>query len=102
MSNPQVNGKLDIVRQLGDEPFNFDFFQAVRILDWSNREENSNRTAQPIGRDAVPKNEAVRIKAHQSLSFPSGLVAEFDLSQDDKPPEMTVPFFGLTGPTLKR
>ena len=100
MNNSNHNGNLNVLQTLEEEPFRFNFFQAVRMLDWSTRnDETSVSTKQPIGRDAVPKKETVRIKAHQSLSFPSGLVADFEQPEKEElPAEMVVPFFGITGP----
>src|SRR5260221_13454528 len=73
--------------------FEFDFFQAVRILEQLDQERVH------VGHAGPPAQEVVRFKAHASLSFPPSAIANF------KPPTravgvptMTVPFMGLTGP----
>ena len=80
------------------EPFRFDFFQAVRLL------ERLDEGRAPVGRDTRPGREAVRFVAHLGLSFPASSIhdlrpAVFD--RDLAPPDtpiMTVAFMGLTGP----
>ena len=78
---------------LRDEPFRFGFFQAVRVL----ARLRPHRSA--VGGDALPKHEAVRFRAHQSLSFPASEIFDLAETADDKrPPQLTVSFIGLTGP----
>ena len=80
------------------EPFRFDFFQAVRLL------ERLDEGRAPVGRDTRPGREAVRFVATLGLSFPASSIhdlrpAVFD--RDLAPPDtpiMTVAFMGLTGP----
>jgi type VI secretion system protein ImpH len=71
------------------EPWGFDFFQAVRLL------ERLAPAARPVGGDGPPAAEPVRFRAHQSLSFPPSAIS--GLTGGDRP-AMTVAFFGLTGP----
>jgi type VI secretion system protein ImpH len=76
------------------EPYRFDFFQAVRLL-----EELAPDRA-PVGRTAAPAAEVVRFRAHLSISFPPSQIARLvPPAEAGAPPEMTVPFFGLTGPS---
>lgn len=74
--------------------FQFDFFQAVRILEQLEPERV------PVGGAGPPGQEVVRFKALASLSFPpsviSGLTPPTALVSV---PTMTVPFMGLTGPS---
>jgi type VI secretion system protein ImpH len=73
--------------------FEFDFFQAVRLLD---RVYPRRRTP---GGAAPPADEAVRFRAKLSLSFPPSAIDEIAAPADGfGPPSMTVAFFGLTGP----
>jgi type VI secretion system protein ImpH len=85
----------DVGEQLLDEPFRFEFFQAVRML------ERVYPGRQPVGYHADPTDEVVRFHAHNTLSFPASEVV------DIRPPSetdggrqsgMTVAFMGLTGP----
>jgi type VI secretion system protein ImpH len=74
--------------------FEFDFFQAVRIL------ERIAPKRQPVGLDASPADEVARFRAHLSMSFPPSQIVAFDLPGDQRPnPLLTVTFFGLYGPS---
>src|SRR5262249_40042854 len=74
--------------------FQFDFFQAVRILEQLAPE----RVA--VGRAGPPFQEVVRFKAHASLSFPPSVIANLTPPTAAVPvPAMSVPFMGLTGPS---
>src|SRR5437588_7194749 len=50
--------------QLFAEPFAFDFFQAIRVL------ERAFPDRVPVGRSGPLAREVVRLHAHLSLSFP--------------------------------
>ncbi len=74
--------------------YQFDFFQAVRIL------ERLDSARVPVGRAGPPGQEVVRFKAHASLSFPPSSIANLVPPTAGVPvPAMTVPFLGLTGPS---
>lgn len=83
---------------LFDEPYRFDFFQAVRLL------ERIYPQRLPVGEESEPAREAVRFRTLPSLKFPPSQI--YDLKgeggEDEKgryaPPEMVVAFMGLTGP----
>jgi type VI secretion system protein ImpH len=85
-------------RLLFDEPFRFDFFQAVRLL------ERLDAGGELVGRDTRPGREPVRFVARLGLSFPASAIHDLrhavvdrDLAQPGTP-IMTVAFMGLTGP----
>jgi type VI secretion system protein ImpH len=88
----------------------FEFFQAVRILE----REAARRAAEDprfegrpaVGEDGDPRREAVRFRARQTLSFPATAVSRLERGSSDPtnerpagPPELTVNFMGLTGPS---
>jgi type VI secretion system protein ImpH len=77
---------------LFDEPYRFDFFQAVRLL------ERIYTERLPVGRASAPATEAARFCARASLSFPPSQIHRLDDQDTEKPPQMTVSFLGLTGP----
>jgi len=81
-------------RELFEEPYRFDFFQAVRLL------ERLYADRQPVGRDAAPAQEVVRFVAHLSLSFPPSEIYDLTPASDDPaaPARMSIAFMGLTGP----
>jgi len=83
---------------LFQEPFRFNFFQAVRLL------ERLDEGRDPVGRDTRPGHEAVRFVARLGLSFPASSIHDVRpavVDRDLAPPGtpiMTVAFMGLTGP----
>ncbi|HAF21802.1 MAG TPA: type VI secretion system baseplate subunit TssG [Blastocatellia bacterium] len=83
-----------LAQEVFDEPYSFEFFQAVRLL------ERMYPDRDPVGRDTDAKREVVRFRTRQTLSFPPCEI--YDLVQDSvdaqQPPEMTVAFMGITGP----
>lgn len=79
---------------LFEEPYRFEFFQAVRLLERIGPERH------PVGRYGEPAGEAVRFRTRASLSFPPSQIHQLAEASDDAtlPPRMTVAFMGLTGP----
>jgi type VI secretion system protein ImpH len=91
-----------VSKDLRRTPERFEFFQAVRLLEWLRREadgDNPDASWAPVGHDQ-PAQEIVRFRALNSLRFPSGEIARIDWGPEGsrRPPEMVVGFFGLTGP----
>ena len=77
---------------LRDAPWPFDFFHAVWLL------HQYRPQAQPLGYfNADPAHEAVRLRAHQSLSFSGSAIQKVDAA--DPLWQMDVNFMGLTGPS---
>jgi len=85
--------RLDEVQaQLREEPWRFDFFQAVRRLE-------AVRSGVPrIGTSARPADDPVRFGQMPSLNFPPSTVAQFVPGRDGRPPRLLEFFFGLLGP----
>jgi type VI secretion system protein ImpH len=76
------------------ESYRFSFFQAVRVL------AKLSPGRQPVGHAGPPTAEIARFRAHQSLSFPPSAIWELlPPSPKSLTPQMTVTFFGLTGPS---
>jgi type VI secretion system protein ImpH len=80
---------LPVDQQLFEHPYQFDFFQAIRLMHLL----LSGRPG--VGRIAKPTEEPVRFKVRQSLEFPASAI--HSLSDEADPPLMTVAFMGLTG-----
>jgi type VI secretion system protein ImpH len=78
-------------QQLFTEGYRFDFFQAVRLL------ERLDPSREPVGGDGPPPREVVRFRTRVSLEFPASQIHEIRESPEGMP-EMTVAFFGMTGP----
>ncbi|HET9409546.1 MAG TPA: type VI secretion system baseplate subunit TssG [Candidatus Sulfotelmatobacter sp.] len=77
--------------KLCKEPYSFDFFQAVRLLERLMPEQNS------VGQFVHPNTEVARFGAHPSLAFPASQIQEMT-SPENAPVRMVVNFMGLTGP----
>jgi type VI secretion system protein ImpH len=76
-----------------DEPYLFDFFQAVRLLQASRGDRAE------VGHDAAPTEEAIRFASRTGLGFPASAVHDLRPGDEARPPRMEVAFFGLTGPS---
>jgi type VI secretion system protein ImpH len=97
-----------VIDKLTSEPFRFEFFQAVRLLERSafaqRLTEDGDARMRLIGRDHSPREEPVRFRALPSLSFASSAISRIgkpkSAGDDDHNGtlEMFVSFFGLTGP----
>ncbi len=98
-----------VIERLRQEPYRFDFFQAVRLLETeARRHARDERFDRPslIGEDGDPRREPLRFAATASLSFPAAPVTRFADQQPvgrapgrPLPPAMSVSFLGLTGPS---
>jgi type VI secretion system protein ImpH len=95
MATPGRRADPPLERTLFEEPYRFDFFQAVRLL------ERLAPDRAPVGRDGPLSREVVRYLARISLVFPPSAIDHLERSDESSasPPEMTVNFLGLTGPS---
>lgn len=94
---PELPDVAPPARRLFAAPQQFDFFQAVRLL------EQLQPQRRQVGGNASPVEETVRFSSAMGAAFPASSIA--DLVRDagaeavEQPPEMTVSFLGLTGPS---
>lgn len=78
-----------------DEPYRFDFFQAVRLINklYPNRK--------PVGGNALPHEEPVRFRTKLSLDFPASQIDTINTSVDEKTGndryDMLINFMGMLG-----
>jgi type VI secretion system protein ImpH len=83
-------------QKLFEEPYRFEFFQAVRLLE-KIFPERAN-----VGHDALPLKEVVRFRSRPSVNFPASEVHEIreivEEFSDDQKLEMVVNFMGMIGP----
>jgi len=77
--------------QLRNEPYLFEFFQAVRLL------ERFLPDKAGVGGFAPPSAEVVRFKANSTLAFPASEIQSL-IWPEKGPVQMKVNFMGLTGP----
>lgn len=80
---------------LKDEPYRFEFFQAVRLLEKVFPEKRA------VGRNAMPDQEVVRFRSRIALDFPASEIHQIRETIDDKTgnetSEMLVNFMGMAG-----
>ncbi len=85
------------------QPYRFDFFQAVRLLSWSARRDETSLTGKsqrPVGEDWLPHEELVRFRTDIGNTFASGQISSLMVPGDEQRnpvPELTVSFMGLAG-----
>lgn len=94
MDAPRRRTDPSLKQSLFQEPYCFDFFQAVRLL------ERSFPTHLSVGRDNEPKREVVRFHNHISLTFPPSEISKLTPPQEstcENSSQMTVAFMGLAG-----
>jgi type VI secretion system protein ImpH len=89
-SNPDV-APSGLEERLRNEPYLFEFFQAVRLL------ERFLPGKVAVGRFAPPAAEVVRFQANSTLAFPASEIQALSWPAEG-PAQMTVNFMGLTGP----
>jgi type VI secretion system protein ImpH len=81
-----------VADRLFAEPFAFDFFQAVRLL------QQLYPARAPVGGASPPAAEVVRFRGHVSLNFPPSAVYDLQRPGDPPgPPVLSVAFMGLAG-----
>src|SRR6266536_1874683 len=68
-----------IYEQLRDDPWSFQFFQAIRLL------ERIQPDRAPVGRFLPPSKEVVRFGAHAAMAFPASQIQELRWNPDRSP-----------------
>jgi len=92
VTDPRSKYRYNAVRSLLEKvPFEFKFFQLIRLL------ERLNPERMQVGGFVSPQREIARFSVYQNLAFPASQVQgiEFD---ENRCPTVIVNFFGLTGP----
>ncbi len=93
-SGPRPLHRHSLAHRLFEESYEFDFFQAVRLL------QRMEPGRVQVGRGGPPHAEAVRFRARISLSFPPSSIYELRKPTSSLPvPVMVQAFMGLTGPS---
>jgi type VI secretion system protein ImpH len=82
-------------QKLSDEPYRFEFFQAVRLFERIFPERKA------VGREALPSQETVRFRSRIAMDFPASEIHEIFESDDEvaqeRRTEMVVNFMGVAG-----
>ena len=87
-----------VASELFDNPWKFDFFQAVLLLQRFAAEQD-DRPACSIGQFARPAQEALRFKVPHTMAFPTSTIAGIDWDFNEQRAHVNVNFMGLTGPS---
>ena len=107
MAAASGRNRAPLIGQLHEEAWQFEFFQAVRLLQQpaGGPSSEGDSARRPVGHDYAPQQEAVRFRALPSLRFPAGEISHLRAPDQPAaagappgPPEMAVAFLGLTGP----
>jgi len=91
---PAVSNRYSAIEAvLHKTPQEFQFFQAVRLLErlYPNRA--------PVVRFVSPSKEVVRFSAHASFPFPASQIQNIDWADAGNAPCIMINFMGLTGPS---
>ncbi len=104
MSTKGWRKNTSITRKVAEAPYEFEFLQAVRLLERSAlfEKENSpsNVACNPVARFTPPSGESLRFTTHQSLAFPSSeieSVERINKNAGNTQWKMEVNIMGLTG-----
>lgn len=92
MASPDRKTSHPLTEDLARDPFAFDFFRAVRLLEASHPE------LPRIGQSLSPSQDAVRFRQNPSLEFAPSALESFRKSPEKNYAELYVRFFGLFGP----
>lgn len=101
MSRPNSN---NIIDQLVERPYAFEFFQAMRLLGFNTSTDPGADAKRPVGYRGRPDREVVRFATAPTFRFSPNDISEFSTPYDEtksrrlQPASMTVLFMGLTGP----
>jgi type VI secretion system protein ImpH len=86
----KIDPRFEAVRvQLEQEPYCFQFFQAVRLIERLYPERS------PVGLFVSPQSEVVQFSSVPTLSFPASEIQDFQLGKSG-PPNLFVNFMGLS------
>ena len=109
MATARRRKSLAVTSQLQEEPYRFEFFQAVRLLEMAariNAGEGRKFARVPVAKGAPPNRESVRFRAQASLAFRGADVDKVEIAEtveldDSEAPQkqwqLLVNSFGLFG-----
>lgn len=93
-TTPDLPDRAPPADRLFATPQQFDFFQAVRLLELMFPQRSQ------VGATASPEGETVHFSAAMGTSFPASSIAALEPADESGDvPTMTVAFLGLTGPS---
>ncbi len=83
---------VELLEELDREPYAFDFFQAIRLLDCARPDTPQT------GHSAALKDDPFRLAQEPSMAFAPATLSEMERANDFHPPRLIQRFFGLLGP----
>lgn len=108
MAAPRRRSPASVIDSLFRTPGRFEFFQAVRLLEWNARRDAGDDRlvpgkpvgpGKPLGQDHDPRHEVVRLRADVSLTYPGTelTATTTEPPADGRPGTLTVTVMGLVG-----
>ena len=103
MSSQSRRKNTSVSKSLTKQPYNYEFFQAIRLLERSavfNKNKSENTSSNPIAQFLPPDTESIRFHTHQTLNFPASEI--HNIKKVKKKSGLTqwdvmINFIGLTG-----
>lgn len=92
MAIPDRSQAFDLIRKIEADPFAFDFFRAVRLV------ETHCPDLPRVGESIAIRDDPVRFKQTPSLAFAPSTNESFESGDENEPPALHVNFLGLCGP----
>lgn len=92
MGDSQGNETYSIDKSLLENPYDFGFFQAVRLLECANPEKPL------LGTGVRPSDDVVRLEQEVSLNFSPSTITAYKYRESYSVPHLSTAFFGLFGP----
>lgn len=105
MSTSVRRKNTSVITKLTENPYNFSFLQAVRLLERSAAHENNNGKKEvsfsknPVALFTPPNSETIRFRTNHTLNFASSEIYKIkeQKNNDKNKWELSVNFMGLTG-----
>jgi type VI secretion system protein ImpH len=82
----------DLIERLAREPYRFDFFEALRLIECRQAEKPR------LGKSVKASDDPIRLAQQPELDFAPSTLAAFEPGADGSPPRLSVRFLGLFGP----
>ena len=88
-----------VVDKIRTEPWDFDFFQAVRVLQLEALQNLADGKPQstPVGGDTPPDREHLRFVSHLSFSYPGSTITKMSSDEQANLDQMTTSFMSMIG-----
>jgi len=92
MGDSKRNETYFIDQRLQESPYEFGFFQAIRLLECANPEKPL------LGKGVRLSDDVVRLDQDVSLNFPPSTITAYQYREGYSVPHLSTAFFGLFGP----